>query len=294
MAAGDVGGHAVLFYGAVGSGKSTVAIEMANAWLCRLPGVEGPCGSCQPCMALSRGKAADLLHIAPKGPSNWIPKAAISPDKGDSDAAAISVQEFFRTPPLAARNKVVWVEDADRLTSEAANAFLKILEEPPDQARLVLTTSKVGSVLATILSRCLAIRCGLPDSLDGGDIEPELLLLAEGAPGRLQAIQDRREWHAEMLGLARQIGQAPRGAALKFSEDFRNLCEKGPGDGSRRQVLAGLEVLAGFLRIVETPGSHLELIVEAHRLIGGNSNASLVLDALFARLLQRQTSSGAV
>lgn len=282
---GAIGGHAVLFYGAVGAGKSTVALELAGLWLCTHPGPEGACRECRPCVAFGRGKAVDFLHLAPKGPSNWIVKGAITPDRGDGDAAAISVQEFLRTAPLAARNKVVWIEDADRLTSEAANSFLKILEEPPDQARLVLTTARVGSVLATILSRCLAVRCGLPSTLDTGDLEPELSLLAEGSPGRLRAISERREWHLELLALARQMVAGPKGAALKLAEDFRALCDKAPGEGSRRQVLAGLEALAGLLRIVGGPHYRTEAIAEAHRLISGNGSASFVLDALFSRLM---------
>ena len=270
--------HAVLFYGMIGSGKSSLAQALTNAWICKNAS-EAPCGECQPCNAFKRGMAADVLRVEPQGASRWIKMEAIRPDK---KSELISIQEFFRTSALTSRNKVVLIEDLDRLTSDAANALLKTLEEPPRHTKIVMTTSRPGAILPTIFSRCLAIRCDLPVLNPPADLEPELLASAGGSPGQLAQILDQLEWRRQWLAFVHDLRKMDRRDALAASDRFRSLAEKGPHESVRQQGAQALEIFSDLYR---GTAFAQEAISEAHRYIVGNGNSGIVTDALFAKIL---------
>ena len=282
------GVHAVLLYGSAGCGKSTVADVLAKAWLCREPTPEGACGACRPCEAFGRGTSADFQRIEPQGPSRIIRLASIVPNT--EEGSSIPVQSFFRTPPLMARHRVVVIEDADRMNAPAANALLKTLEEPHAHARLILTTSAIGAILPTILSRCVAVACELPDD-EGfraafGDLTEAERVLSEGVPGALLEAREDPATAEGLLQLAKELETAPPGAALLLSERLRSLCEAIQDRKKIGPRLANAEGLERFGACVRTlhprrPG-WARAIAEAHRRILGNGHAGLVFDALFA------------
>lgn len=276
--------HAVLFYGGAGAGQETLAREIARHWLSADP--EGPAAR-----SFDRGNNPDLLVIRPSGASNLIKKDAIRPGGEDE---AVPLTTFFRTMPLGSDHKVAIIEEVHRLTPDAANSLLKPLEEPGEHAKLVLTTSAIGGVLPTILSRCLAVPCSLPqpgelqDELPGADAR--LVRLALGSPGELGPMITKPAPFENLIAFADELRTAGPEKALMLTDRLRAIAETLPGDlGARTGNARALELLARLVAHDERfPPQWTAQIVETHRRILGNASAGLALDALFSTLLTRK------
>jgi len=137
---------AYLFAGPDGVGKRLAARTFATALNCeRYP--DSPCEVCDQCRRIQRGVHPDLHLLAPKGAADLL---------RIDDVRAVVGRVVLR--PFMGRFQAVILEDADRLTEEAANSLLKILEEPPRQTRFILLTAQPAACLPTIVSRCQVIR----------------------------------------------------------------------------------------------------------------------------------------
>jgi DNA polymerase-3 subunit delta' len=292
---GASGVHAVLLYGAPGSGKNVLADLLSQAWLCREPGPDGADGTCRACGAYGRGTNADFLRIEPQGPSRIIPVKAITEDSPDSEAQ-VPVISFFRTLPLLSRHKVVLIDSADRMNNASSNALLKTLEEPHPHAKLILTTDTIGAIIPTILSRCLAVACEspAPDVLRAAfpEATEEELRMSEGTPGRLRHLIQHRTAYSRIAALARSMTSRRPGEALVAAEALRQAAdglEKALGCGARAANAEALELLAIYLaRDPEAPPQWTQYVAEAHRRIVQNGAAGLVFDALMAKMLTRR------
>jgi DNA polymerase-3 subunit delta' len=143
----------LIFAGADGVGKRRTALALAQALNCEHPektpagGIDA-CGRCPSCTRIARGVHADILVIEP-GDSGSI--------KVDQVRDAID-RAAYR--PFEGRRRVVIVDEADALQSEAQNALLKTLEEPPAASVFILITARPDMLLATVRSRCQRIRFG--------------------------------------------------------------------------------------------------------------------------------------
>ena len=134
-------GHAYLFCGARGTGKTTVARIFARAINCTNSVDGSPCGQCEVCQKLNNPSNLDIIEMD-----------AASNNKVDN------VQEIranVQYPPVAGRYKVYIIDEVHMLTTEAFNALLKTLEEPPKHAVFILATTEPHKLPATILSRCM-------------------------------------------------------------------------------------------------------------------------------------------
>lgn len=134
-------GHAYLFCGARGTGKTTVARIFARAINCLSPVNGSLCGECEVCKKLADSSNLDIIEID-----------AASNNKVDN------VQEIrtnVQYPPVSCRYKVYIIDEVHMLTTEAFNALLKTLEEPPKHAVFILATTEPQKLPATILSRCM-------------------------------------------------------------------------------------------------------------------------------------------
>ncbi len=133
--------HAYLFTGIAGSGKTSTATALTMALNCQRPTEIEACGVCPPCRRMAGGNFPDFISIAPDGQNIKIEQ----------------IRELNRRlsfAPVSARYRVCVIQQAEAMTSEAANSFLKTLEEPPPGNILVLNAVEPLSLLPTIVSRC--------------------------------------------------------------------------------------------------------------------------------------------
>ena len=133
--------HAYLFTGISGVGKASTASALALALNCREPVAGDSCGQCPSCRQLKGGNAPDFTLIEPDG-------QAIKIDQ---------IRELNRSlgfAPISGRYRLCFMKRSETMTDEAANAFLKTLEEPPPGNILILSATEPRDLLQTIVSRC--------------------------------------------------------------------------------------------------------------------------------------------
>jgi DNA polymerase-3 subunit delta' len=137
--------HAYLFAGAPGSNKRQAASSFARALLCP-KGAKGPrggkCGACDVCSHVERGMHPDVHEVYPQGAAGYLIEQI---RELNSDALRA---------PVKAQKSVYILHDAEKFGTVCANAFLKTLEEPPDNVVFILLGRDAQSVLPTIVSRC--------------------------------------------------------------------------------------------------------------------------------------------
>jgi DNA polymerase-3 subunit delta' len=147
--ASDRVAHAYAFVGPSGSGRTRAALAFAAALVC---GARG-CGRCRSCTLVAARQHPDVHVIAPTPPPRN-PRGA--PVIRIADIRQLEHEAGLK--PLMAGRKVFIVDDADRMTEDAPEAFLKTLEEPPDRTVMILVLPRARAVPATVLSRCQIVR----------------------------------------------------------------------------------------------------------------------------------------
>lgn len=135
-------GHAYLFIGSRGIGKTTTARILAKALNCRASDgpTPNPCGTCENCVSIAAGRNIDVLEI--DGASN------------NSVDDVRQIRDNVRLVPSSSRYKIYVIDEVHQLSGAAFNALLKTLEEPPAHAVFILATTEAHKVPATIISRC--------------------------------------------------------------------------------------------------------------------------------------------
>ncbi len=304
--------HALLFAGIAGIGKGAAALRFAMACNCRSADdtAEGSppealpfCGACAACRKIGAGAHPDIHHVRPAG-------AAIRIDQ------IRALCEQLAMKPYEARHRFAILSDAHTLNAEAANALLKVLEEPPDRTILILTAIQASDLLPTILSRCQPVRFHpiprrtLADHLQRHEgLTPEAAtaraVLANGSLSRatdptLGEWMPRRRW---LIRQAETLSRASNAVLLAFAE---RLARDKPRLGEALEVLklwfrdlliwrhdperiVNTDLLdrIGPAARLETPAAllvRIESIGAAQRALAGNANPRLVLEALVRRL----------
>jgi len=133
-------GHAYLFSGPRGVGKTTTARILAKALNCKKGPAPEPCNECENCKSITEGRSMDVLEI--DGASH----------RGVEEVRAL--RENIKFSPTSSLYKIYIIDEVHMLTQEAFNALLKTLEEPPEHVRFIFATTSPHKVPLTILSRC--------------------------------------------------------------------------------------------------------------------------------------------
>jgi len=325
----------LLFHGPRGVGKQRLALWLGQALLCT-GAAPRPCGSCSQCRfslvlthpdlqwvfphprlkdsdpsledvrddyaeAIAERTAKNGLYTAPSG-SDGIFVATM---RAVVRAAAMS--------PALARRKVFVIGDAERMVSQegsdqAANAFLKLLEEPPSDTTLILTSSEPGSLLPTIRSRVVAVRvAALPDrdvrafmsdplvtaylKKEGvKSLGDDFVMAAAGAPGRVIATSALREATVQAEQLLEAATSPDRG--LRYRVALGQGAAR--ARGSFTDALNALEVLlhrrartaatAGDESLAAGTAKALEVVERAKEQASGNVNPQLLTAGLIREL----------
>ena len=133
-------GHAYLFCGTRGTGKTTIARLIAKAINCENPVDGSPCNECESCKAIAAGASMNVIEID-----------AASNNGVDS---VRQINDAVRYSPSTGKYLVYIIDEVHMLTNAAYNALLKTLEEPPEYVKFILATTDVQTIPVTVLSRC--------------------------------------------------------------------------------------------------------------------------------------------
>ena len=185
-------GHAYLFTGTRGTGKTTCAKILARAVNWERPVDGNPCNACPACLGIENGSILDVLELD------------AASNNGVDQVRALRDEAVYT--PAAVRKRVYIVDEVHMLSTPAFNALLKILEEPPEHLMFILATTELHKVPATILSRCqrFSFRRLLPEDIAGRlnyiayqehiDLDPAACrLLSRLADGALRDVQHARD-----------------------------------------------------------------------------------------------------
>ncbi|MDR3577985.1 MAG: DNA polymerase III subunit gamma/tau [Anaerolineaceae bacterium] len=227
-------GHAYLFAGPRGTGKTTTARLLAKAVNCLAPNpADRPCNQCAHCLAVNEGRFMDLIEI----------DAASNTSVDDIR----DLREKINFSPSQGRYKVYIIDEVHMLSTAAFNALLKTLEEPPPHAIFILATTEAHKIPPTVLSRCQQhefrripvnqIVTHLNQMCDEEklEIEPEALtLIARQSTGSLRdaiSLLDQLASNGEKITLA--TAQTVLGTATSQSVVtlIDAILEKKPADG---------------------------------------------------------------
>lgn len=266
-------GHAYLFVGPAGVGKHTFARELARALLCETRSRKlQACGRCASCALVDAGTHPDLVL------------AARPEEKVDLPIEQVrELIEHLSLKPARGGRKVAILDDADDLTAEAANAFLKTLEEPPPGSILILIGGPTPErQFSTILSRCQVVSFSplrkeqVVELLRERGVSDEarldrLVRVAGGSVGQALALDDESLWAFRKALLSALAAPTRDGFALATAWNH-DVEDAGKEAGlRRRRASLVLKLLIGLLQ-------------DAHRLATGVS--PLVADSTDATALK--------
>ncbi len=274
--------HAYLFHGPDGVGKRAVALEMARALQCTTQTDEA-CEACSACRKTRRMVHPDVhvLFPYPKGTDEGDVAARIQ-RFGEDPYAAVDyvrrpslsdptetsnkqvmyhidrVQDDLLHPmryrPVEGQYKVALITDVQHMNETAANAFLKLLEEPPPQTVFLLTTSRPEQLLPTILSRCQRLRFDplLPDAIETAlqereDMAPDkasmLARMADGSYSRAVELAENRDLMTSRTLVLQYLRAAFTLDVSKLSEHADEIAGQG-----RERVKSVLRLLLRWVR----------------------------------------------
>ena len=221
--------HAFVLTGVRGTGKTTTARIIARALNC--VGTDGkglstvsPCGQCQNCISISNDRHVDVIEMDAASRT------------GVDDVRELL--EGVRYKPVLARNKIYIIDEVHMLSTQAFNALLKTLEEPPPNIKFIFATTEVNKIPVTVLSRCQRFdlkRIGFKEILS-----------------HLRFVSDKEE--------------------LIINDEALNIIAKA-ADGSIRDALSLLDQA-----ITTVKNNSEEITYENVRLMMGLSNRGLILD----------------
>jgi DNA polymerase-3 subunit delta' len=216
--------HAYLLAGPPGCGKAWLAMELAGMIL-----------GFNPSETTSH---ADLYQVAPESKSRRIVTDQIR-----------SLEHALQMKPLIGSHKVAILHDADRMQPQAANAFLKTLEEPPEGCHILLTTTLRDAVLTTILSRCITVPLLSPVGVVRDNTSNEIAeafvaaLLQKGGPDAGAALRFTKFFQGQVSALREHVTGELEGELKDQIKHYRDSMDKSWKDTREDQIKAQSEAM---------------------------------------------------
>lgn len=212
--------HAFLIGGPSGSGKSTLAIEIAAAMNCRTDNDKLPCGRCDSCRRIYDGIYPDVKILA---------KA-----KDRATLGVDAVKDFREDMFLSSTEseyKIYIIDNAEAMTTEAQNALLKVLEEPPKSVMIILLACECDRILTTIKSRAQYVAMSRFT-----DEELARLLLSESSEARAIKSTDEERFLSIVMSSDGRLGLSKKLVNKKLSDE--NL-------GQRQEIIELIKAASG-------------------------------------------------
>ncbi len=210
-------GHAYLFAGPQGVGRALAALALAASVNC----ADNGCGSCDVCSRILRGAHPDVHPVAAEGGQIVVDQVR-------------AIREEAARAPFEGRRKVFIMDEAERLNPAAANALLKVLEEPAGGSLFVLMTEAPDDVLPTVVSRCRRVEfapLGLPDIvrvlIDHHGVTEDRARWSATAGGdlatalRLAKDEEAEERRARHLGYPERLAASDPAEAIRLADAVR-------------------------------------------------------------------------
>lgn len=272
--------HAYLFTGKKGIGKTTMALALAKALLCR--GEDKPCDSCIPCEKINHGNHPDVLITGL--------------DKGESTIKISQVRRLIATLPIKPYEsdlRISIIQNGDSMTPEAQNALLKSLEEPEAHNVFIITAESPQKMLSTIRSRCQVLSFeplsneGIEAILrkqgytDSAEIS-QALYDCEGSPGKALEFLENKDLESLKIEALEVFYAILKGETFKvfdFSEKMGK--DKGASTEVLNFLLVWFHGMVLFLEGAEDPNSPYYSWQLKYATVVDAKRASQVSDLLF-------------
>jgi len=263
--------HALLLTGPEGIGKNHFAQTLVTALLCQSRDEnQQACGECRSCQLYQSENHPDFVKIAPEESGKQIGIDTIR-----------SLGAFVALKPQRSEHKCILVEEVHMMNVNAANAFLKTLEEPSDNTHLILVTNQASKLLPTIRSRCQVIQFA-------SDLSEESIAWVERELIQLNMVNCNAEQLLRMSGGAplQAIKHAQNGTQLQVDSLSRSLCELSQSRLSATQAAdkwlkisseSDFFILDWYYRII-----HSQLLIE----LSGKENRSFTVPDETAELIR--------
>ncbi len=226
--------HAYLFSGPRGTGKTSMARLFAKILNCTGKTTYEACGKCANCIEFENGSAVDIIEMD-----------AASNRKIENIR---SLKDDVAFMPIAGRYKIFILDEAHMLTTEAANAFLKTLEEPPPHVLFILATTEIHKIPATILSRCQLVAFS---RISVADIMKRLEFIV-AAENQSRASGDQITYERDALLLIAKKAQGGMRDALSLLEYVIALCLNKKIDCETIEHLLGVHSMKVIRDFVES------------------------------------------
>ena len=230
--------HAYLFIGASGIGKKMVAANLACALQCSSQD-DRPCGKCNGCKKSEDTNHPDIISIESDGKFIKIEQIR-------------ELQKRLGYKPFEGRATVCIIDGADKMNLAAANSLLKLLEEPPPAAYLILIAENVRQIIPTIISRCQKLKFNTLSNDEISDIlvkerglsEKDAISISrisEGSPGKAIVFYESfpADEKKKLLSAVTKLGTI---------DEVFSLAEEMTGKDSVEKLMDSLEIIKFFLR----------------------------------------------
>ena len=270
-------GHAYLFCGTRGTGKTTVAKIFAKAVNCEHPVDGSPCGECAMCKSIAAGTSMNVIEID------------AASNNGVDNIREIREEVTYR--PTEGKYKVYIIDEVHMLSIGAFNALLKTLEEPPEYITIILIGSNENSFLSTIKSRCTILRFKdikqeeIEKYLEENGIyfkDKRILKACSGSIGKALKVKDKQDEYENIHEFIENIGQKDIIEIFQKAEFIYNSKDE------IKDILQYINIL--LLELAKENYKYaecVEIVEDTKKRLQSNANYDMTIDNMLMKMKEK-------